>query len=231
MHTNNYSKNKKLELLISKFIKKVINDNKNYNIIKNISNKNINNQNINNQNIKLVNIFLENNNINKISTENLIINYNFEDSINNLLHTKSILEKYLLKKILYFNFNINENNLHELLIINDSSNNNSSNNKIYNINFINFDIINKNVVLDKNNNIDNIIFSNDSLFFIQDLNCIYLIFEKNLNDEIFINKSKIINIKTKNIKTKNIKTKNIKTKNINNKIKSINKTKKIINIK
>ena len=114
----------------------------------------------------------------------------------------------------------------ELLIINDSSNNDSSNNKIYNINFINFDIINKNVVLDKNNNIDNIIFNNDSLFFIQDLNCIYLIFEKNSNDEIFINKSKIINIKTKNIKIKNIK-----TKNINNKIKSINKTKKIINIK
>lgn len=220
MHTNNYSKNKKLELIINNFIKKVINDDKNYNLIKNITNSN------NNHSIKLINIFLDNNNIDKITTEKLKINCKIEDSINNLLNSKSLLEKYLLKKILYFNFNINENNLHELLIINDSSNNDSSNNKIYNINFISFDIINKNVVLDKNNNIDNIIFNNDSLFFIQDLNCIYLIFEKNSNDEIFINKSKIINIKTKNIKTKNIK-----TKNINNKIKSINKTKKIINIK
>ena len=67
---NNNLANNKLELLINKFIKKVINDDKNYNLIKNISNKNINSQ-----NIKLVNIFFENNNINKISTEKLIINF------------------------------------------------------------------------------------------------------------------------------------------------------------
>ena len=202
MH-NNYSTNKKLELIINNFIKKVINDNKNYNLIKNITN--------NNHSIKLINIFLDNNNIDKITTEKLKINCKIEDSINNLLNSKSLFQKYFLKKIFYFNFNINKDNLDQLLIINND--NNKNNNNLYNINFINFDIINKNIILDKKYNIDNIILNNNSLFFIQDLNCIYLIFEKNIINKIYIkNGIKIINNKTKNIDTKII---NNKTKKNN----------------
>ena len=199
MHNN--SINKKLLLLINKFIKKVINDDKNYNLIKNINNSN-------NVNIKLVNIFLENNTINNISIQKIYINSNLQDSINNLLNTKKILDKYILKKILYFNFNINKDNLNELLIINnDNTNSTNNSNNLYNINIFNFNVINKNIILHKNNNINDSIFNDNSLFFIKDLNSIYLIFEKNIVNKIY------------NIKEINKKTKNIHNKIINNKTK------------
>ena len=99
-----------IKYLFNKFIKKVIDDNDNYNILSKLKDNN------NKKHIKLISIFLENNSIVNVSSTKIQINLeNFEESVNNFLVNNNLLNNNYLKKILIYNFLINKDNIHNFL--------------------------------------------------------------------------------------------------------------------
>ena len=166
MIDNNSNYNKKFYNLLNKFIKKVKEDDKNYNNIK-FSNQNYLKK------IKINNIFLDNNEIFNITTIKIKQTLNLAKDLNDFLKSNDYLSNYFLKKIVFFKFSINENNINNFL----TSNYNNFN-EFYKLLFVNFNIINNNLyIIDKNNNINNSL-NIDNYFFLDDLDTIYLFFEK-----------------------------------------------------
>ena len=210
MDVYNLNNNEKLNNLFDKFINKLIEDNKNYNNIKSVNNNYV-------KKIKINNIFLENNQIVNINSSKINRTNNIEKDLNIFLKNSKFLDNYFVRKIVMFNILINQNNIKNFLSF---EYNNFDD--FYNILFINFNIINNYLhIIDKNENIKKLQ-NIDNFFFLDDLDSIYLFFEKK---EINYFSNKLI--KTTEHKTKEHKTK-IKTQKIllNNK----KKTKKITNI-
>tara|TARA_B110000027_G_C15971073_1_gene234304 strand:- start:47 stop:634 length:588 start_codon:yes stop_codon:yes gene_type:complete len=179
---NNYylQNNNKLNNLLNNFIDKVVNDNKNYNVIKNLNN-NLKRK------IKVNNIFIENNEIQNISSRKIILNKSLNSKLNEYLIESKILDNYYLRKIVIFYFEINESNIKKFISF-DYKNYN----EFYKLQFIDFNIINKNLYI-KNKLLENI----DNLYFLDDLQSIYLLFEKKDSNNFYINKKYKLTNKTK----------------------------------
>ena len=177
---NNKLNNNKLNNLLNNFIDKVVNDNKNYNVIKNLNN-NLKRK------IKVNNIFIENNEIQNISSRKIILNKSLNSKLNEYLIESKILDNYYLRKIVIFYFEINESNIKKFISF-DYKNYN----EFYKLQFIDFNIINKNLYI-KNKLLENI----DNLYFLDDLQSIYLLFEKKDSNNFYINKKYKLTNKTK----------------------------------
>lgn len=192
-----------IKYLFNKFIKKVIDDNDNYNILSKLKDNN------NKKHIKLISIFLENNSIVNVSSTKIQINLeNFEESVNNFLVNNNLLNNNYLKKILIYNFLINKDNIHNFLSFSYKNYN-----EFYKFQFVDFNILNSKIRIINNEDISSRFSQlSNKFFFIDDLDSIYFIFET--KKILPFNNLHCYNIKT----TKNkVKHKNNKTKK--NKIK------------
>lgn len=192
--------------LFNKFIKKVIDDNNNYNILRKLKDNN------NKKYIKLISIFLEDKSIVNISCTKIEIHLeNLQESLNNFLINNNLLNNNYLKKILIYNFLINENNIHKFLSFSYKNYN-----EFYKFQFLDFNISNSELKIINNEDIS-AKFSqlNNKFFFIDDLDSIYLIFDnKNL-----LPLNNLYNYKIKNNETSKNKLKQENKKTKKNKIK------------
>tara|TARA_A100001015_G_C14683975_1_gene591857 strand:+ start:107 stop:721 length:615 start_codon:yes stop_codon:yes gene_type:complete len=204
MNDDNSENCKKLNKLFDKFIQKVKEDSENYENIKCLNKKTL-------KKIKINSIFLDKNEILNITSCKIKKTMTLEQDINNFLDNNNFLNDFFVRKIIFYKSSINENNIKTFL-----SFNNDNYNQFYNILSINFFVNNNYLqILDKNQNIkktENI----DNFFFLEDLDCIYLFFEKK---EIEIISSKPIQLfKTlPKTKKKNLLKANNKTTKKNNK--------------
>lgn len=203
---NNLNKNKKLNNLFDKFISKLTEDNKNYNNIKSINNNYF-------KKIKINNIFLDNNEIINVNSTKIKKTSIIEKDLNIFLKNSKFLDNYFVRKIFLFKISINENNIKNFLSF-DYNNFGD----FYNILFINFNVINNYLhIIDKNDNIKK--FENiNNFFFLDDLDSIYLFFEKK-EINYFSNKLvKPIELKSRTKTQKFLVNNNKKTKKITNNI-------------
>lgn len=166
----NIDNNKKLKKIFDNFKKKLNSDNNNYQILKNINKKKF---------LNITCIFIQNNEImNLLNIKKNYTNEQLDNIINNIIYENNYFINYSLIKIFFFKFLININNVDLLL----NFNNNIEYNNLFHILFINFYVNNNKIIL-LNNISDKIINdSNNNLFFIEDLNSLYLIFEYTNNN-------------------------------------------------
>jgi len=192
---NKLDKNFKLKNIFSNFKTKLSMDNNNYQNLKNLNQNNL---------LTIVSIFTNNNEIIYISKlKKKYVNENLDNILNKLINENNYLINNSLKKIFFFKFLINISNIDILL---DLQNKNIDYSNTFKISFIDF-FIDKNKIISKNsehilnyNNFNKSDFSDESkyeskyettnkstndLFFIEDLNTLYLIFEKK-SETIFI---------------------------------------------
>lgn len=163
---NGDNNKEKLNNLCDKFINKLTQDNKNYNNIKSANNNYF-------KKIKINNVFLDNNEIININSTKIKRTNNIEKDLNIFLKNNEFLDNYFVRKIVLFNISINKNNIKNFLSF-DYNNYDD----FYNIIFINFNVINNYLhIVDKNENIKKLENINN-FFFLDDLDSIYLFFEK-----------------------------------------------------
>lgn len=204
INDNNLNKNEKLNNLFDKFISKLTEDNKNYNNIKSINNNYF-------KKIKINNIFLDNNEIININSTKIKRTSIIEKDLNIFLKNNKFLDNYFVRKIVLFKISINEDNIKNFLSFDCNNFDN-----FYNILFINFNVINNYLhIIDKNDNIKK--FENiNNFFFLDDLDSIYLFFEKK-EINYFSNKLvKPIELKSRTKTEKFLVNNNKKTKKITN---------------
>lgn len=199
MTTDKKGSNNNLHNLFNKFIEKVIQDNNNYNMIKS---KNYI------KSLKVVNIFTDNNEIINISSQKLNIKNDIQSTINSYFCNNNFLNTNYLKKIILFNFNINKYNINQFLSF--DYNNFSI---FYDLFSINYYLSNDKIIINNNNKLSERFndVNKNKLYFIDDLDCLYLFFErKNDDTNLFKNYA---NLKyTKKINNFRIKTKKNKIK-------------------
>tara|TARA_B110000027_G_C16042132_1_gene265911 strand:- start:351 stop:962 length:612 start_codon:yes stop_codon:yes gene_type:complete len=196
--SSNYNKDNGSLVIFNKFIEKVINDNNNYNKIKSKNYK---------KSLKIINIFTDNNEIINISSQKININLDIENTINSYLNNNNFLDNNFLKKIILFNFDINENNIKQFLSFDF---NNFS--LFYYFLSISFYVLNNKICINNKINITNKFnqINSNKLYFIDDLDCLYLLFEKKNNLKLLKNYDKLN--KTKKNCNVSIKTKKNKIK-------------------
>lgn len=196
--SSNYNKDNGSLVIFNKFIEKVIDDNNNYNKIKSKNYK---------KSLKIINIFTDNNEIINISSQKININLDIENTINSYLNNNNFLDNNFLKKIILFNFDINENNIKQFLSFDF---NNFS--LFYYFLSIGFYVFNNKICINNKINITNKFneINSNKLYFIDDLDCLYLLFEKKNNLKLLKNYDKLN--KTKKNCNVSIKTKKNKIK-------------------